>query len=138
MLLNELDLFPQSFKITTSYHIFISYQCYQLFQGLLHSVLCMIASANCFHVLPSFSPYHPDPNYICPTFPFCFQQIGTSAWRSLPRTNDLNHEATSALTRDAPVESSECWLNVYYCLSDASNLINSIKSETAEKCQNLC
>ena len=52
--------------------------------------------------------------------------------------SQLNTTETSALPRDVPVESSECWLDGYYCRSDASNLITRIKLDSAEECQQKC
>ena len=75
---------------------------------------------------------------MCPTFPFCFQQLETGVWKSLPGKNELNSTAVSTLPRDARVESSECWLNGYFCRFDSSNMITSIELDTAEECNIKC
>ena len=102
------------------------------FQSLLFPLFCLIVLTESFHVPPSFSPHHPKPDYVCATFPFCYQQLGTGAWKSMPGTSQLNTTETSALPRDVP---AECWIDGYYCRSDASNLITHIQLDSAEECQ---
>ena len=99
-------------------------------------LLAFSACADCFHVQPYLTPYQHHADFICPTFPFCYQELVTGAWKSQLKTEETKGSVTLSVQRD--IESSECLKNGHYCRSDASNLISSIKLETAEECNDKC
>merc|ERR1711892_1652871 len=99
-------------------------------------LLAFSACADCFHVQPYLTPYQHHADFICPTFPFCYQELVTGAWKSQLKTEETKGSVTLSVQRD--IESSECLKNGHYCRSDASNLISSIQLETAEECNDKC
>merc|ERR1711892_885041 len=99
-------------------------------------LLAFSACGDCFHVHPDLTPYQHHAAFICPTFPFCYQHLVTGAWKSQFKTEETKGSVTLSVQRD--IESPECLKNGHYCRSDASNLIRSIKLETAEECNDKC
>ena len=53
----------------------------------------------------------------------------------IPRTSSA---IWSPLLRDLSDKSTECWMNGYFCRSDASTLVTTEESESAEDCQEKC
>ena len=96
-------------------------------------MLALVRSSTCL-VLYSYSQYQHQPDYVCASFPFCYQDHQTGVWKSYLE----NSVAKNGLQRDAAFESSECWSNGYYCRSDASNLIKHLDLDKAEDCQAKC
>ena len=99
-------------------------------------LLAFSACVDCFHDQPYLTPYQHHADFICPTFPFCYQELVTGAWKSQLKTEETKGSVTLNVQRD--IESSECLKNGHYCRSDASKLISSIQLETAEECNDKC
>merc|ERR1712123_47764 len=99
-------------------------------------LLAFSACGDCFHVQPYLTPYQHHSDFICPTFPFCYQHLVTGAWKSQLKTQATKGSVTLSVQRD--IESSECLKNGHYCRSDASKLISSIQLETAVECNYKC
>merc|ERR1711892_691723 len=99
-------------------------------------LILLLASVDCFHILQDVTSYSHNINFVCPTFPFGYQDLKSGVWKSAPGTDEF--KANSSLLRDVAIESSQCWLNGFYCRSDASNLIRRIELDTAEECQAKC
>merc|ERR1711892_456206 len=101
-------------------------------------LILLLASVDCFHILQDVTSYSHNINFVCPTFPFCYQDLKSGVWKSAPGTDEFKANFVSSLLRDVAIESSQCWLNGFYCRSDASNLIRRIELDTAEECQAKC
>merc|ERR1712013_77314 len=97
-------------------------------------LLCLVQCSTSYHVMsvtPHIQYHH---STICATYPFCYQNTAGD-WKPLPYASP---RFQPLLQRDVAVESSECWMNGYFCRSDASNLIETVGSESAEECQGKC
>merc|ERR1711892_763091 len=101
-------------------------------------LILLLASVDCFRILQDVTSYSHNINFVCPTFPFCYQDLKSGTWKSLAGTDEFKTTAFSSPLRDAVIETSQCWLNGFYCRSDASNLIRRIELDTAEECQAKC
>merc|ERR1712013_282174 len=88
-------------------------------------LLCLVQDSTSYHVMsvtPHIQYHH---STICATYPFCYQNTA-GVWKPLPYASP---RFQPLLQRDVAVESSECWMNGYFCRSDASNLIETVGSE---------
>jgi len=84
----------------------------------------IIHSARSFLLVPYSN------NFVCQTFPFCYQDLLTGRW------NRLVYTSISGRVVENP--SSSCWIAGAFCRSDASVGKASLEAESPEDCQNLC
>ena len=96
----------------------------------------LLSASQCLHILPP-SPYH-QPDHVCDTFPFCFQDRTTGVWSSLPESSMIRSNTTNSLQKDVSEKSSACWFKDHYCRSDASNTLQKLSLDNPEACQAKC
>merc|ERR1719233_2462350 len=97
-------------------------------------LLIFVQYSTSYLIMPATPHMQYQHSIICPTYPFCYQDTA-GVWKSIP---DARPRFQPFLQRDVDVESSDCWMNGYFCRSDASNLIETAESESAEDCQEKC
>ena len=78
------------------------------------------------------------PDFVCPTFPFCYQDLKTGAWKAKHVTLDTKSSPASTIQESVASDSAECWMDGYFCRSATSNLINRVTVDNAEDCQAKC
>ena len=96
----------------------------------------LISNTGSVHILTYSHPQQYQHTFVCPTFPFCYQDLQTGDWKTLEGFNTLESSKESSVTRDN--DSSDCWSAGFYCQSVVSNLIKRIQLDTPEECQEKC
>jgi len=93
------------------------------------SILCIVGNAQSF-LLVSNSIGIPT-TYVCPSFPFCYQDLRTGLWKK-----DPTNLGTSARVIES--SSSACLRRGVYCRSVASTRIKTLEADNPEQCKARC
>ena len=127
-------------NITSLQYPIFDLDSYLLTQVTSITFLAAIASTECLLVLPLSRQNQPWANFVCPTFPFCYQDLKTGVWKALQTAGKAKSPQAPTLEKNIAAASStaNCWVEGYFCRSAASTLIARTKQENAADCQAKC